>query len=247
MSEFLTILPDVLTQNGLDAYTDTQTLARLSHIGDALICAQATMNLSAITEPRQIAVKHLADSLLIAPYLPHGARLLDVGCGGGFPCLPLAAARFDLSITALDSTAKKLEFVQKAAQELQHPDFTVLCGRAEELSQAPTEKRPSTHRECYDVVCARAVANLQVLCELCLPFVRPGGLFFAMKGAKAQQELAQASTAVRKLGGVLQKTLEFSLVDGDERSARTVFIFQKQTKTPSIYPRAYAKILKNPL
>ncbi len=237
------MLNAILIQNNLQCFCEQQTLARLAQLTDALIEANQTMNLTAISDPHEIAVKHIADSLLIAKHLPQGARILDVGCGGGFPCLPLAAARPDLQITALDSTAKKLDFVARTARLLgvDSTHFSPLCGRAEELGNDPA------YRERFDVVCARAVARLPVLCELCIPFVRIGGVFLSMKGAQGLEELEEAKHAIPTLGANLQKMENLSLLGGNEPQQRFLFVLQKTTKTPRNYPRPFAQIRKKPL
>jgi 16S rRNA (guanine(527)-N(7))-methyltransferase RsmG len=237
------MLKTVLEENHLEAFCTEQTLLRLQAVIDALLEANQTMNLTAICDPHEIAVRHIADSLRIAAYLPQGVRVLDVGCGGGFPCLPLAAARPDLHITALDSTAKKLTFVEATARALgaDEAHFCVLCGRAEELGNDPA------YRERFDVVCARAVARLNVLSELCIPFVKQGGFFLSMKGSQGQEELVEAERGIKLLGADLQKMEIFDLCGETEPQKRVVLLFQKQTKTPKIYPRAFAQIRKKPL
>lgn len=194
------------------------------------------INLTAITFPEEIARKHYADSLTAEKYLPQGAELLDVGCGGGFPSLPLGIARGDLKITSLDSTAKKLRFVEAAAEALSLP-VKVLCGRAEELG------REEEYRERFDAVTARAVARLPVLCEWCLPFLKVGGVFVALKGAAGEEELSEAENAIRVLGGQTEK-VERRTVGGE---GRTILCIRKISPTPPKYPRAGGQIMKKPL
>ena len=186
---------------------------------------------------------------LLEDHVTEGCKVLDVGCGGGFPCLPLAIVRPDLSITALDSTAKKLVFVAETAREM-GLSVTTCAGRAEELA---TEG--GTMREQYDCVVARAVAALPVLVELCLPFVRVGGTFFAMKGAKGAEELAAASRGILKLGGrvAARHTVDLPPADswwqgGDAQpQERMLFAIEKVAPTPKDLPRNYGRIKKKPL
>lgn len=201
-----------------------------------LLAWNEKINLTAITDPVEIERKHYADSLIGVNEIPQGAALLDVGCGGGFPSLPLAIARPDIRVTSLDSTAKKLRFVEAAATALSLP-VTTLPGRAEELGRDPR------HRERFDAVTARAVARLPILCEWCLPFVKIGGIFLALKGAAAEEELREAQNAVTVLGGRLEKTVTRSL-DGD---TRTLICIRKIAPTPEKYPRPGGQIVKKPL
>ncbi len=190
-------------------------------------------NLTAIRDEDGILVKHITDSLTLAPFLPKNVKLLDVGCGGGFPSLPIAIARPDISVTALDSTEKKVNYVKESAEILELPNLKTLCGRAEELAHLPEL------REHFDVVTARAVAALPMLSELCVPFVKVGGCFIAMKSAPE-------NAAVHKLGCKPFDIHEFTLVS-HENEQRTILIANKISPTPTTYPRAFAKIKKNPI
>ncbi len=223
--------------------------ARFAELTRRLLAFDAHTNLTAVREMSDILSKHYADSLRVAAFVPHGARVLDVGCGGGFPCLPLAVVRPDLTITALDSTAKKLVFVEETAREMGLAVKTIV-GRAEELAAAEMPMRES-----FDVVTARAVAALPVLAELCLPFVRVGGTFLAMKGARGEEELAAAASSIAKLGGVLTAKHRVDLppvsawyAGGDATAAeRWVFAIGKKNSTPRSLPRAFGRIKKKPL
>ena len=160
--------------------TDEQ-LSRFEKLSNLLVEQNKTMNLTAITDPDGIAVKHFADSIsvLTAAEMPQGAKVLDVGTGAGFPGIPLLIMRPDLDLTMIDSTAKKLKYVENTVNEL-GLTATTLHTRAEEAGQS------KEYREKFDFVCSRAVAALNVLCEYCLPFVKQNGLFIAMKGAAGQ-------------------------------------------------------------
>lgn len=197
-------------------------------------------NLTAITDPKEVAVKHMADCLHAAAAVKRltrgaGASLIDVGSGGGFPSLPIAAACENVSVWALDATEKKCGFIKDTAEAARIP-ITAICARGEEYA---AEKRES-----FDIATARAVAALPILSELCLPFVRPGGYFIAMKGPAADEELENAENALRILGAKLEEKAEYRLSDG---STRCLLIFKKTAKTPSGYPRMYSKIKKKPL
>ncbi len=214
-------------------------LAKFDLLAHLMIEQNKTMNLTAITDPDGIAVKHFADSIsaLTAADFELGARVLDVGTGAGFPGLPLLIVRPDLKLTMLDSTAKKLKYVSSAAESLGlSPE--ILHARAEEAGRKPE------YREGFDVVCSRAVAALNVLCEYCLPFVKVGGCFIAMKSAKAGEEIEQAQAAIKLLGGKITDEKSFKLSDGGERN---LIVIKKISHIPPKYPRVSAQIAKKPL
>ena len=236
MESFNETFNRIFTGCGLGEYAAEGYAAKFEKLTAMLLDAGTRMNLTAIKEPEEIILKHYADSLLPAHLLPRDARLLDVGCGGGFPTLPLAIVRPDLTVTALDATAKKLTFVDAAAKELSL-NVRTLSGRAEELGRDPA------HREKYDAVTARAVAELSVLCEWCLPFVRVGGVFLALKGAGGKDELAAARNAIATLGGQVETVEERPLGD----AARVNILIKKTAPTPQAYPRKNAQIKKAPL
>lgn len=216
-----------------------EQLSRFELLSELLVEQNKTMNLTAITDPDGIAVKHFADSIsvLSAAEIPQGAKILDVGTGAGFPGLPLLIMRPDIDLTMIDSTAKKLKYVENTVNEL-GLIATTLHTRAEEAGQS------KEYREKFDFVCSRAVAALNVLCEYCLPFVKQNGLFIAMKGAKAQEEIDAAKGAIKTLGGKIVAEKSFSLSDGGER---TLVVIKKISQVPSKYPRPSAQITKKPL
>lgn len=218
---------------------DPQQLSRFETLSKLLVEQNKTMNLTAITDPDGIAVKHFADSIsvLTATEIPHGSRVLDVGTGAGFPALPLLIMRPDIDLTMIDSTAKKLKYVENTVNEL-GLIATTLHTRAEEAGQN------KEYRESFDFVVSRAVAALNVLCEYCLPFVKKNGLFIAMKGAKAQEEIDAAKSAIKLLGGKIVAEKSFSLSDGGER---TLVVIKKISQIPPKYPRPSAQIAKKPL
>lgn len=203
------------------------------------------MNLTAITDPVGIAVKHFSDSLTAAPLLPQGAfSLIDVGTGAGFPGVPLALLRPDCKLTLLDSLQKRLTFLETVCREVDLP-VTLIHARAEEGGQNPDL------RERYDVACARAVAALPTLSEYCLPFVKVGGRFLALKGPDADRELEDARRGVGILGGkvisVEALTIPEAPVEGVESMERRLVHIEKIKHTPAAYPRHGGKIKKSPL
>ena len=209
---------------------------------EILLRENAKHNLTAITDPEEIRQKHFADSLALlegAPCpVPPGAFLLDVGSGGGFPGVPLKIARPDISLTLLEATRKKADFLKLLLEEL-GLEGEVVNARAEDAARDPA------YRGRFDVVTARAVAALPVLCELCLPFVKPGGAFIALKGQseKAQEELHAARAAIKTLGGEVERVQSETTIYGE----RTRIILRKISRTPAEYPRNYGAMLKKAL
>lgn len=218
---------------------DDGKIMQFQKLAELLVEQNKTMNLTAITDPDGIAVKHFADSIsvLTATEFAENARVLDVGTGAGFPGIPLLIMRPDLDLTMLDSTAKKLKYVANTVEEL-GLSANVLHTRAEEAGQS------KEYRETFDIVCSRAVAALNVLCEYCLPFVKVGGYFVAMKAAKAQEEIDGAKAAIKLLGGKIMEEKSFRLSDGGERN---IIIIKKISHVPPKYPRVSAQIAKKPL
>lgn len=203
------------------------------------------MNLTAITDPQGVAVKHFADSLTVAALLPAGAfSLIDVGTGAGFPGVPLALYRPDCRLTLLDSLNKRLTFLETVCRE------TGLTARLVHARAEEGGKDPAL-RETFDVACARAVANLPVLAEYCLPFVRVGGRFIALKGPDADRERKEAARGIGVLGGriaaVTALTLPAQPEEGMEPMERRLVVVDKIKNTPAAYPRHGSKISKKPL
>lgn len=222
----------------LSGLLDAAAKERLARFASLLLEANREANLTRITDPEEMAVKHVIDSMsaLLVGEWPEGALVCDVGTGGGLPGLVLGLVRPDLSITLVDSVAKKLTAVQSIADALGINARTVHA-RAEELG------RDVNHREQYRVVVARAVAALPVLSELCLPLTAVGGQFVAMKGRDS--ELDQGEYAIRELGGEVRESL--SLVLPDDYGERTLLSIVKRQKTPSAYPRRSGLPAKRPL
>ena len=218
------------------AGVDENTLETLARYGDAVLEKNEVMNLTAITEPEAFVDKHLLDSMRCAALAEVAGEVCDVGSGAGFPSAVTAALKPDVNMTMVDATAKKLSFVKQTCAEL-GIKATTLHARAEELGRAQK-------RESFDCVTARAVAALPTLCELCLPLVKVGGHFVAMKGPDAAEELAAAEGAIRRLGGELARSEEYTLPDG---SRRALVVIKKIFPPPPKFPRPGGKIAKSPL
>ena len=239
-NEFYRLFTIGLQKNSISPLNDSQ-IEQFYRFSLHLLTANQTTNLTAIRNLPEVIDKHLIDSLLIAKQIPNGAHVLDLGCGPGFPSIPLAIARPDLSIVALDSTAKKIAFVNDAATKIGLSNLTAIAGRAE-------DRVLSQKLGLFDAVVSRAVARLNVLCELCIPYVKIGGVLLAMKGAKAEEELTEAKKGIQVLGGSLAESIKQPLIlSNGTQEARTTVMIVKKKPTPAIYPRAYAAILKKPL
>lgn len=229
----------VLAANGLGRFAPL--LPRLSALADLLLEENQKVNLTALRTPEAVWLLHFADSLLFADLAAGtGAKTaVDVGCGGGFPLLPLALALPDTAFYGLDATKKKLAFVARAAGALGLSNVTPLSGRAEELS------RQKELRDALDLAVARAVAPLAALAEYCLPFVRVGGFFLAYKGPDAEEELREAKPALTALGGRAEEVAVRRLADPaapEEENVRALIVVKKLHKTPPAYPRRNSEI-----
>ncbi len=217
-------------------------LAAFDRYGQELIAWNKKVNLTRITEPDEITVKHFLDSLSIYPVLagqPPAFKLIDVGTGPGFPGLPLKIVRPDIRLALLESTGKKTAFLEHVVRVLELKHVTVLTARAEEAGQEPH------HRENYDVAVARALAPLPVLAEYTLPLVKVGGLVVAQKGQYPADELKGLTRALGILGGRLERVLPVDL-PGLE-AARHLVLFRKTKPTPRAYPRRPGLPAKKPL
>ena len=207
----------------------------LCQFGQRLIEKNTVMNLTAITEPDAVAQLHFLDSLtVLKAWDCRNKSILDVGCGAGFPGVPVAIAEPTAKVTLLDSLQKRMNWLSEVLPEL-GVSATVVPARAEEYALG--------RKETFDVVTSRAVARLNVLCELCLPFVKPGGAFLALKGAMTGEEVEEAGHAISVLGGHVREILEFPVADAIHR----IVVIEKRRPTPSQYPRKFAKIKQSPL
>lgn len=210
---------------------------RFEKFMDLLLECNEKYNLTAITDREGVYCKHFYDSVAPEKHFKNGAKVVEVGSGGGFPSIPLKICRGDLNFTLIESTGKKCNFLSAAIKELGLEGMTVLNSRAEEAARLPSL------REKFDVAEARAVASLNTLSEYCLPFVKVGGYFIAYKGI-ADEEIENAANAVAILGGAIEKTEKYSLPDG---SRRTVILIKKIKPTPPKYPRGKGLERKSPL
>ena len=237
MSEFQKILTDTLS--AFDIVLTENQLAQLKQYFELLIEWNEKMNLTALTAPEDVALKHFADSLLLLRYcdIEKNARVIDVGTGAGFPGMVLKIARPDIQLTLLDSLQKRLGFLDEVCNELGFDDVELIHSRAEDGSR--TELRDS-----FDIAVSRAVASLNTLCEYDMPYVKVGGRFIAMKGKEAQEEMSAAENAIHTLGGELLQKHDFILGEAGERS---IIEIKKIAATPDAYPRRSKHIKNKPL
>ena len=236
---FKQILAEKATMAGISL--SPNQLEQLTIYYERLIERNKVVNLTALTSPEDVAVKHMIDSFLVyrQDYFSPGASLCDVGTGAGFPGLALKIYRPDLQVTLMDSLAKRLAFLQELIDELGLAGVQVCHLRAEDAGRSPV------HREKYDVVTARAVARLSVLVEYALPLVKTGGYFVAMKGPKYEEEIVDAKQALQKLNGQLEMVVPAVLPGLDD--GRAILYIKKMSPCSSAYPRRAGIPEKNPL
>ena len=241
INEFKTRLTELCEKAGL-SHLCAGNEDKLYTICSELDQKSKQFNLTAITDPEEVLRKHIIDCLFAAECVRdlsgESATLLDVGSGAGFPSLPTAAVLPNVSVTAMDATAKKTVYMNGTADLAGIENFNAVNKRAEEAAREGMA-------ESFDLVSARAVARLNVLMELCIPFLKVGGYFVSMKGAAADEEMKEAEGAARKLGAVFVKKVPYTLPDLDD--ARFILIYRKDSKTPSLYPRNFSQISKKPL
>ena len=232
-------LMDKLKETGFEFSKPEQLTERFDRYAEMLVDWNEKINLTAITAPDEIVIKHFVDSLLLlkAYDVPKGASMIDVGTGAGFPSVPVAMVRDDIQLTLMDSLNKRINFLKELSETLS-VNAECVHARAEEFGNKPE------YREQYDVACARAVAHLRELSEYCLPFVKVGGAFVALKSVGLEQELDEAKAAIDILGGKVERISRFTLPDGAERA---IAVIRKIRPTPKKFPRPYGKIKKNPL
>ena len=222
---------------------------RLFSLAERLVEVNNVMNLTAITDEDGIILRHFVDSMLISEYITPNSRLIDVGCGAGFPTLPLAIIRPDIMITALDSTEKRIRYVQETADMLGLTNVKAVTARAEDFAKLPE------NREKYDHATARAVASMPMLAELTIPFIKIGGSLVAMKAKGAHEEFEASRSAIRQLAGskslegaqMIEKNLVGRINEALVEENRTVIIVPKLSATPKQFPRKFAQIKKSPL
>lgn len=199
------------------------------------------INLTAITDPEEIVIKHFIDSMVLVPYLKkyNSLSILDVGTGAGFPGIPLKIVMPEINVVLLDSLNKRISFLDTVIEGLGLEGISAVHGRAEDLG------KQAKYREAFDAVTSRAVAKLSVLSELCIPFVKVGGLFVSYKGAKADEEIKEAKNAVDILGGIVSNQVEVILPGLEDK--RALIFIEKKRHTPEKYPRKAGTLEKKPL
>ena len=235
-----TLIETGLAQLGLAPQSPPSAPAQLERFGGLLLEKNRVMNLTAITDPADVATLHMLDcAALLTCGAFAGKTLIDVGTGAGFPGVPLKILEPTLSVTLLDALGKRVDWLNETAAALELKDIAAVHGRAEEAG------RDSALRERFDFATARAVAELRVLCELCLPFVKVGGRFLAMKSTGSDQELAEADHAVKVRGGRVTEIHDY-LIPGTDVTHRLI-VMEKTAPSPEVYPRRWAKIPKKPL
>ena len=223
-----------LAQLGLDE-SGAPSLLRY---GELLLEKNKVMNLTAITEPQDVATLHFLDSAALLTLADlKGKSVVDVGTGAGLPGMPLKILEPSIRMTLLDSLGKRITFLQEVCDDLGLTDVQCIHARAEEFA--------ADHRQSFDFAVSRAVANLSVLCELCLPLVKKGGVFIAMKGPDCADELNAAKRAIKLLGGEVEDVKKY-LVPGTD-ATHSAIIIRKTADTPAKYPRRWAQIKKQPL
>ena len=195
------------------------------------------MNLTAITEPEEVIKKHFVDSITIKKYIKEESRLIDVGTGAGFPGIPLKIVDKSIKLTLLDSLNKRVNFLNEIIEKLNLKDIKTIHSRAEEYAKNEV-------RESYDVAVSRAVADLPILLEYLMPYVKLNGICICMKGPKAQEELERSKKAINILGGKLEKVEKITI---DEEMERNLIIIRKIKNTPNKYPRKAGMPTKNPI
>lgn len=226
---------------GLGIYLDEKLLGSFEIYTDELLDYNKNVNLTAITDPAEIVLKHYIDSLAVLKYvkIEENAAAADIGCGAGFPGLPIKIIRKDIVLNCIDSLQKRLNFIETVSDKIGLENIACVHLRAEEAG------KKSEYREKFDCVFARAVAKLNVLSEYCLPLVKPGGVFIAMKSGKAEEEIKDAENAVTVLGGAFADVKEYFLPGTD--ISRNIVVIEKISETPLRYPRSPKKIENKPL
>ncbi len=242
MTDFQSKLISVANQNeATKNLIDEKSAALFEKLSSEMLEVNKSLNLTAIKDEDGVILKHIVDSSACIPYIKENASLCDIGCGGGFPSLVIGILRGDVSILGVDSVTKKVNYVKNTASLLGLENVSVSNARAEEMGQS------REYREVFDVVTARAVGRLNLICELCLPLVKVGGCFLAMKSLSTKEELDEAKNAISLLGGELEAVKEYTLTNGVEAIERTIVIIRKARSTPKSYPRNNSQIAKKPL
>lgn len=233
------ILIDGLKELGIDA--EEEKLEKLLLFKQIMLEWNEKVNLTAITEEKEIFIKHFLDSTtcLSTGYIKEGMNVIDVGTGAGFPGIPVKILKDGLKITLLDSLNKRVSYLNDTVMKLDLKDINTVHARAEEAGSS------KTHREVYDIVLSRAVASMNVLCEYCMPFAKVGGFFLCQKGPDIRSEMEEARAAIKTLGGAIKEIREYQLPFSDIK--HNIIIIEKTANTPTKYPRKPGKPAANPI
>lgn len=233
----MSITKDILTSNGFSL----ETAEKFEKYYELLIEWNEKINLTAITDEKEAALKHFVDSVkaIDCNLFFEGAKIIDVGTGAGFPGLPLKIFRPDLNVTLMDSLNKRINFLNEVISSLNLSGVEAIHSRAEEMG------RDKKHREKYDICVSRAVANLASLTELCMPFVKKGGYFISLKGPKAKEELEDAKKAIELLGGEFVEIKNYAIDETD--LDHNLVIIKKIKETEKRFPRNAPKPIKDPI
>lgn len=239
MTDEIKMLSELLKNENISYAPDFED--RLLKFTEFFLETAKTLNLTAIKEPHEVMIKHYFDSLypLKFNYIKENARVADIGCGGGFPSIPIKLARPDVYMLQLDSLRKRLAFLENAHSLLNLSGIETVHARAEEAG------RKKELRDSFDAAVSRAVAPLNLLCELCMPFVRPGGVFLAYKGAPDSSETDAALPAISKLSGEIEDIIHYELPEN--MGERTLIVIRKLKPTHPMYPRTTKSMSKKPI
>ena len=237
--EFINTLIGGFESNRLGSCISECKAEKLYEFAKILVETNKSFNLTSITDEKEIILKHFIDCATVLEFIPANSKIIDIGCGAGFPSLPISILRDDVNVTSLDSTAKKIGFITSTACALGLDNISGISMRAEDFAKENREK--------FDVSVSRAVARLNILDELCLPLTKVGGLFIAMKSSKGEEEYAEAKNGIYKLGAKPERQKKESLMLEELAIEREIYVFKKSSPTPIQYPRNYSQIAKKPL
>ncbi len=236
---FINKLKEAFGSNGLGDLLNNENSQKLCDFAQLLVETNKKYNLTSITDDDGIILKHFVDCASTIKHIKPNTSLIDIGCGAGFPSVPIAILRHDVKVTAIDSTEKKINFIKQVADSLSIKNIYPIAARAEDFA--------ATARESFDAATSRAVSRLNILSELCIPFVKPGGVFIAMKSSKGEDEFSEASVGINKLGAKQASKENLILSFNGAQVKREIHIFIKEKRTPDQYPRNYSQIIKKPL
>lgn len=233
------VLINGMKELGIDA--TQEAIEKLMAFKEIMLEWNEKVNLTAITEEREVYIKHFLDSAtcLSTGYIKEGMAVIDVGTGAGFPGVPLKILMNNLKMTLLDSLNKRVSYLKEVEKKLNLRDTDIVHARAEEAGSSPV------HREVYDIVLSRAVASMSVLCEYCIPFAKVGGFFLCQKGPDIKDEMEEAGKSIEILGGVVREVKEYQLPFSDIK--HNIIVIEKIAATPTKYPRKPGKPAANPI